>query len=116
MDQSHLDLRDRFAVTGPELDDMVTCARQLPGCLGSRMTGAGFGGCTVSLVENAHVDDFVSNLTNNYRAKHELPVAVYVTRRRRSRANSFVTFICGLSGWLYLVILVGHEDRYLNRR
>ena len=51
MDLSHADLRDKFAVTCDELDHMVAVARHLPGCLGSRMTGAGFGGCTVSLVE-----------------------------------------------------------------
>ena len=80
MDQSHADLRDKFAVTCPELDDMVAIARALPGCLGSRMTGAGFGGCTVSLVEQRAVKRFVPALTKAYRARHALPVAVYVTR------------------------------------
>ncbi len=80
MDQSHADLRDKFAVTGPELDTMVALARALPGCLGSRMTGAGFGGCTVSLVRNEAVAAFVPALTTAYRARFDLPVAVYVTR------------------------------------
>ena len=80
MDQSHADLRDKFAVTCAELDDMVAIARALPGCLGSRMTGAGFGGCTVSLVEQRAVKRFVPALTKAYRARHALPVAVYVTR------------------------------------
>ena len=80
MDQSHADLRDKFAVTCSELDDMVAIARALPGCLGSRMTGAGFGGCTVSLVEQRAVKRFVPALTKAYRARHALPVAVYVTR------------------------------------
>jgi len=80
MDQSHADLRDKFAVTCFELDDMVAIARGLPGCLGSRMTGAGFGGCTVSLVEQRAVRRFVPALTKAYRARHDLPVAVYVTR------------------------------------
>ncbi len=80
MDQSHADLRDKFAVTGPELDDMVAIARALPGCLGSRMTGAGFGGCTVSLVRDEHVAAFVPALTTGYLKRHALPVAVYVTR------------------------------------
>jgi galactokinase len=79
MDQSHADLRDKFAVTCSELDDMVAIARGLPGCLGSRMTGAGFGGCTVSLVEQRAVRRFVPALTKAYRARHDLPVAVYVT-------------------------------------
>ena len=80
MDQSHADLRDKFEVTCPELDTMVAIARALPGCLGSRMTGAGFGGCTVSLVADAHVAAFVPALTAAYRAQFDLPVAVYVTK------------------------------------
>jgi len=79
MDQSHADLRDKFQVSCRELDDLVAIARALPGCLGSRMTGAGFGGCTVSLVRDAAVKRFVPALTAAYRAKHDLPVAVYVT-------------------------------------
>jgi galactokinase len=79
MDQSHADLRDKFAVSCRELDDMVAIARGLTGCLGSRMTGAGFGGCTVSLVLDQHVARFVPALTRAYRKLHDLPVAVYVT-------------------------------------
>jgi len=79
MDQSHADLRDKFAVTGAELDDLVAIARSLPGCLGSRMTGAGFGGCTVSLVREDLVASFVPALTQRYRKLHDLPAAVYVT-------------------------------------
>jgi galactokinase len=79
MDQSHADLRDRFAVSCPELDDLVAIARALPGCLGSRMTGGGFGGCTVSLVSQRAVRRFVPALTEAYRARHDLPVAVHVT-------------------------------------
>ena len=81
MDQSHADLRDKFQVTCPELDDMVAIARGLRGCLGSRMTGAGFGGCTVSLVQDGAVDAFVVALTSEYRAVHPtMQPAVYVTR------------------------------------
>jgi galactokinase len=80
MDQSHADLRDKFEVTCAELDTMVAIARSLPGCLGSRMTGAGFGGCTVSLVSDTQVAAFVPALTAAYRARFDLPVAVYVTK------------------------------------
>ena len=80
MDQSHADLRDKFEVTCSELDTMVAIARSLPGCLGSRMTGAGFGGCTVSLVSDTQVAAFVPALTAAYRARFDLPVAVYVTK------------------------------------
>jgi galactokinase len=79
MDQSHADLRDKFEVTCRELDDMVAISRALPGCLGSRMTGAGFGGCTVSLVQDRHVAAFVPALTAAYGRIHDLPVSVYVT-------------------------------------
>lgn len=81
MDQSHDDLRQKFEVTCAELDDLVAIARALPGCLGSRMTGAGFGGCTVSLVREAEVPAFVAALTAAYRRAHPaMPAAVYVTR------------------------------------
>jgi galactokinase len=80
MDQSHADLRDRFAVSCAELDDLVAIARALPGCLGSRMTGAGFGGCTVSLVRSGEVPAFVPALERAYRGAHPgLTPAVYVT-------------------------------------
>ncbi|TVR46741.1 MAG: galactokinase [Planctomycetota bacterium] len=79
MDQSHADLRDKFAVTCPELDAMVAVARSLPGCLGSRMTGAGFGGCTVSLVERQAVEAFVPNLLSGYAQRSEHRGSVYVT-------------------------------------
>jgi galactokinase len=81
MDQSHDDLRQKFEVTCTELDDMVAIARALPGCLGSRMTGAGFGGCTVSLVREPQVTAFVTALTAGYRATHPaMTPAVYVTK------------------------------------
>jgi len=79
MDASHEDLRSRFEVSCRELDDMVAIARRQPGCLGSRMTGAGFGGCSVSLVRDEAVAAFVPALERGYRQRHDLPVAVYVT-------------------------------------
>ena len=80
MDQSHADLRDKFEVTCHELDIMVAIARALPGCLGSRMTGAGFGGCTVSLVRSEAVAAFVPALEAAYRsACPSMTPAVYVT-------------------------------------
>ncbi|MBA3708758.1 MAG: galactokinase [Planctomycetes bacterium] len=79
MDQSHADLRDKFEVSCRELDDMVAISRALPGCLGSRMTGAGFGGCTVSLVKDEHTSAFASSLASAYKKLHDLPMAVYLT-------------------------------------
>jgi galactokinase len=59
MAASHRSLRDHYEVSSPELDAMVAAARVAPGCVGVRMTGAGFGGCCVALVDRASSDDFV---------------------------------------------------------
>ena len=81
MDQSHAGLRDLYEVTCPELDTMCRIARAQPGCLGSRMTGAGFGGCTVSLVEEDKAEAFSEALERDYAlAFPDLPVAVYCSR------------------------------------
>ncbi|MDR2650448.1 MAG: galactokinase [Clostridiales bacterium] len=69
MNQSHISLRDLYEVTGPELDAMAEAAWQAPGVLGSRMTGAGFGGCTVTLVKEADSDAFISHTGRQYQ-KH----------------------------------------------
>jgi galactokinase len=68
MNASHDSLRDLYAVSGPELDAMVAAARTLPGCYGARLTGGGFGGCTVQLVERDRADAFVAELTKKYKA------------------------------------------------
>lgn len=67
MTESHKSLRDDYAVSCPELDLMVAAANKVPGVLGSRMTGGGFGGCTVSLVETAAVDHFTESVGGAYR-------------------------------------------------
>lgn len=69
MNQSHISLRDDYEVTGVELDTLVEAAWEQEGVLGSRMTGAGFGGCTVSIVDNAYVDAFVENVGKIYKDK-----------------------------------------------
>lgn len=66
MNQSHISLRDDYAVTGKELDSLVANAWQHPACIGSRMTGAGFGGCTVSLVRQELVADFIHGVRAGY--------------------------------------------------
>ena len=65
MDKSHISLRDDYEVTGLELDSLVEAAWEEKGTVGSRMTGAGFGGCTVSIVENDYVDNFIKNVGRN---------------------------------------------------
>jgi galactokinase len=64
--QSHASLRDDFEVSCPELDALADVLVCQPGCYGARMTGAGFGGCVVALVDAARVDDVVSHATAAY--------------------------------------------------
>lgn len=79
MNQSDESLRDDYEVTCAELDAMTSIARTLPGCLGARMTGAGFGGCTVHLVERDHAASFAEQLLSAYCAKTGRPGAVIVS-------------------------------------
>lgn len=78
MNGSHDSLRDLYEVTGVELDTMVDAARSVPGVLGSRMTGAGFGGCTVSLVHRDAVERFIDEVGRVYREKTGLTADFYV--------------------------------------
>ena len=66
MNESHKSLRDDYEVTGKELDTLVDAAWQVPGVIGSRMTGAGFGGCTVSIVREDVIDTFISQVGETY--------------------------------------------------
>ena len=63
---SHESLRDLYGVSGPELDAMVSAAQRIDGCYGSRLTGAGFGGCTISLVERKVLEEFPRRLAEAY--------------------------------------------------
>jgi galactokinase len=66
MYESHRSLRDLYEVSSPELDTMVEIAAFLPGVYGSRMTGGGFGGCTVTLVEKRHAENVRRELRDSY--------------------------------------------------
>lgn len=66
MNASHTSLRDDYEVSCPEIDLLVALAQAMPGVIGSRITGGGFGGCTVSVVENDAVETFVSEIGANY--------------------------------------------------
>jgi galactokinase len=68
MNESHHSLRDDYEVTGIELDTLVTSAWN-NGAIGSRMTGAGFGGCTVSLVLTTDINSFIDNVSKEYEAQ-----------------------------------------------
>ncbi|MGN0482291.1 MAG: galactokinase [Lachnospiraceae bacterium] len=69
MNESHISLRDDYEVTGVELDTLVEEAWKLDGVIGSRMTGAGFGGCTVSLVKDEEVLTFMDQVGTAYKKK-----------------------------------------------
>jgi galactokinase len=66
MNESHDSLRDDYAVSSAELDWLVNWSRAHAGVLGSRLTGAGFGGCTVTLIANTEVEDYVARLPREY--------------------------------------------------
>ncbi|WP_194541533.1 galactokinase [Paenibacillus sp. JZ16] len=78
MNQSHDSLRYLYEVTGDELDALVEEAQRIPGTLGSRMTGAGFGGCTVSLVHEDAVERFIAEVRQQYEARTGLKPDFYV--------------------------------------
>ncbi len=80
MNQSHVSLRDDFQVSCAELDTMVELARKQSGCFGARLTGAGFGGCTVNLVEEVAVPEFVEAVTQEYAARVGIAPLVFVCR------------------------------------
>ena len=78
MNESHVSLRDDYEVTGIELDTMVEIAWNQEGVIGSRMTGAGFGGCTISIVKKDAVDKFIENVGKEYKEKVGLEADFYV--------------------------------------
>lgn len=79
MNASHDSLQYDYEVTGDELDIMVEEARKIPGVIGSRMTGGGFGGCTVSIVEDSSVDEFIKTVGENYKARTGITPEFYIS-------------------------------------
>ncbi len=78
MNDSHVSLRDDYAVSCDELDILTEEAWKLPGVIGSRMTGGGFGGCTVSIVKNEYVDNFTGSLGAVYKERTGLEAEFYI--------------------------------------
>ena len=78
MNASHVSLRDDYEVTGPELDTMAEEAWKIDGVIGSRMTGGGFGGCTVSLVKDEAIDTFIDKVGKAYEAKIGIKPEFYI--------------------------------------
>lgn len=80
MNASHVSLRDDYEVTGIELDTLVEEAWKVDGVIGSRMTGAGFGGCTVSIVKDDGVDTFIEKVGTAYKAAIGYAADFYVVQ------------------------------------
>lgn len=78
LNESHRSLKYDYEVTGKELDTIVDIARSLPGCVASRMTGAGFGGCAIALVANEAVEAFMTELPKRYEAEIGVAPTLYI--------------------------------------
>ena len=78
MNQSHMSLRDDYEVTGNELDTIVSLAWDQDGVLGARVTGAGFGGCALAIVESDKVESFIENVSKQYEDKIGYEGSFYV--------------------------------------
>ena len=78
INECHVSLRDLYEVSIPELDTMVDVAQSLRGCYGARLTGAGFGGCTVNLVARDQADAFSDELAAGYRSRTGIQPEIYI--------------------------------------
>jgi galactokinase len=83
---SHASLRDLYEVSTPELDQLVELARNLPGCWGARLTGAGFGGCTVNLVRTEQAKSFIEGLKRGYHQTTGRQAQVYLCQASQGAA------------------------------
>jgi len=79
LNASHASLRDNFEVSCHELDTIVSEATKHPACRGARMTGAGFGGCAIALVETKNAPDFIRHVSTSYEKIIGHPPAIYLS-------------------------------------
>ncbi len=87
MYESHISLRDDYQVSCRELDIMVELARAAPGTMGARMTGGGFGGCTINLVQADAVEKFVARISKEYYGQVGISPEIYVTEANDGAAR-----------------------------
>ena len=80
MDESHISLRDDFEVSCSEVDLLVQLSRRHNGCFGSRMTGGGFGGCIVSLMESSAIPTYHSTVSERYQKETGRIATVYICK------------------------------------
>lgn len=78
MNESHISLKNDYEVSCEEIDILVDLAWEIPGVIGSRITGGGFGGCTVSIVKNDAVDTFIEKVGNGYKEQTGNTAEFYV--------------------------------------
>ena len=83
MDASHASMRDDYEVSCEEIDILVDIAQNFPGVYGSRLTGGGFGGCTVTLVAEDRAEDLMTHIKSEYKAKTGIDCPSFVTRPAR---------------------------------
>lgn len=88
----HASLRDLYEVSCPELDILVEIAHPLPGCLGARMTGAGFGGCTVNLVEETETQNFIKSLRTAYQEEVGHTPQIYLCKASEGARLEILNF------------------------
>jgi len=80
MGEAHISMRDNYAASCVEADTMVELAAKQPGCYGARITGGGFGGCTVNLVAAENADAFIQNVRAGYRQATGIDAEIYLSR------------------------------------
>ena len=79
MNASHDSLKDDYEVSCMEIDLLVNLARQVPGVLGSRITGGGFGGCTVNLIKEDAIPEFSRQVLQKYQEKTGIAAKVFIS-------------------------------------
>jgi len=87
MFESHFGLRNEFEVSSTELDTLVEIAASLDGVLGARLMGAGFGGCTINLVEEEHLDNFTKTMQKEYLKRMNKEVKIHVCKIQSGTAR-----------------------------
>jgi galactokinase len=92
MFESHTSLRDDYAVSSPELDVLVETARGINGVFGARMTGGGFGGCTVNLIAKAALAEFQDTVKQNYQSKFGFAPRIYVVEASNGASEVQTSF------------------------
>jgi galactokinase len=89
----HASLRDLYEVSTLELDLLVSIARELVGCVGARLTGAGFGGCTINVVEEGKAQEFIQGLQEGYKQRANREAQVYLCKASRGAEAIFYKYL-----------------------